>query len=122
MLRGRYDSHQERGGGGNKAVELTKDPDVIARWNSMSFQDQISNIGSEVLRADRWKQKGNIKRMRAYYDVAISFLSLSIIDPKNAAKRSELNRCIDELEDYFVGENSRGTTSEKLREYYDTFL
>ena len=88
----------------------------------MSIQDQISNIGSEVLRADRWKQKGNHERMRTYYDTAISFLCLSIRDPKNAGGRNELNLCIDELADYFIGENLWGTTSETLKKYYNAFL
>lgn len=103
-------------------VALTKNPKVMEKWFSMTIQEQISNIGSEVLRADRWKQKGNRERMRAYYDAAISFLCLSIRDPKNAAGKNELNLCIDELADYFIGENRWGTTSETLRKYYNAFL
>lgn len=103
-------------------VTLTKNPEVIGRWNSMTIQEQISNIGSEVLRADRWKQKGNMERMRSYFDTAISFLCLSIRDPKNEAGKNELNLCIDELADYFIGENIWGTTSETLRKYYNAFL
>ena len=37
-------------------------------------------------------------------DGAISFLILSIRDPKNAAGKNELNLCIDELADYFIGQ------------------
>lgn len=103
-------------------VKLTSDSEVIKRWNSMTIQEQISNIGSEVLRADRWKQKGNMERMRSYYDVAISFLCLSIRDPKNAAGKNELNLCIDELADYFIGDNKWGTTIETLKKYYNAFL
>jgi len=101
---------------------LIKNQDVINKWNAMTIQEQISNIGSEVLRADRWKQKGNEEKMRAYYDAAISFLILSIRDPKNVAGRDELNLCIDELADYFIGENRWGTTSETLKRYYNAFL
>ncbi len=101
---------------------LIKNPDVIKKWFSMTIQEQISNIGSEVLRADRWKQKGNKERMRSYYDTAISFLCLSIKDPKNAAGKNELNLCIDELADYFIGDNIWGTTSEVLKKYYNAFL
>ena len=103
-------------------VKITKDPEVIKKWNSMTIQEQISNIGSEVLRADKWKQKGNKERMRSYYDAAISFLCLSIRDPKNAAGKNELNLCIEELADYFIGENRWETTSETLKKYYNAFL
>ncbi len=103
-------------------VALTRNPEVISKWFSMSIQEQISNIGSEVLRADRWKKKGNYERMRSYYDTAISFLCLSLRDPKNSAGRNELSLCIDELADYFIGENRWGTTSETLEKYYNAFL
>lgn len=103
-------------------VKITRDPEVIKKWNSMTIQEQISNIGSEVLRADKWKQKGNKERMRSYYDAAISFLCLSIRDPKNAAGKNELNLCIEELADYFIGENRWETTSETLKKYYNAFL
>lgn len=103
-------------------VSLTHNPEVIEKWFQLSIQEQISNIGSEVLRADRWKQRGNQERMRTYYDTAVSFLCLSIRDPKNAAGKTELNLCIDELADYFIGENLWGTTSETLQRYYNAFL
>ena len=102
--------------------KLLKNPEIIEKWFSMTIQEQISNIGSEVLRADRWKQKGNNAKMRAYYDAAVSFLILSIRDPKNRAGKNELNLCIDELADYFIGENQSGTTSETLKRYYNAFL
>ena len=46
----------------------------------------------------------------------------SIIDPKNRAIAGELNLCIDELADYFIGKNSWQTTSETLKRYYNAFL
>ena len=88
----------------------------------MSVGEQISNIGSEVLRADKWKTRGDEKRMRGFYNTAVRFLRLSIIDPKNTAIIGELNLCIDELADYFIGNNTWQTTSETLKRYYNAFL
>ena len=54
--------------------------------------------------------------------VCYFLLRLSIIDPKNRAIAGELNLCIDELADYFIGKNSWQTTSETLKRYYNAFL
>ena len=42
--------------------------------------------------------------------------------PKNKNRISEFDLCIDELADYFIGENKWNTTSEKLERYYNSFL
>ena len=95
---------------------------VKQKWFSLSIGEQISNIGSEVLRADKWKARGDSKRMRGFYNAAISFLLLSKKDPKNASIVNELDLCIDELADYFIGDNKWQTSSETLKRYYNAFL
>ena len=101
---------------------MINNPQIQEKWFSMTIGEQISNIGSEVIRADKWKARGDTKRMRGFYNAAIRFLRLSIIDPKNSAVVSELNLCIDELADYFIGDNIWQTSSETLRRYYNAFL
>ena len=101
---------------------IINNKEVRQKWFSMSVGEQISNIGSEVLRADKWKTRGDEKRMRGFYNTAVRFLRLSIIDPKNTAIIGELNLCIDELADYFIGNNTWQTTSETLKRYYNAFL
>lgn len=101
---------------------ILKNRQVMETWFSMPISEQISNIGSEVLRADKWKQRGNEARMRGFYNAAIRFLRLSIMDPKNHALVGELNLCIDELADYFIGRNIWQTSSETLKRYYNAFL
>lgn len=91
-------------------------------WFNMSVEKQISNIGSEVNRAIQWKNKGNDKRKEGFCAKAIEFLSLSLQDPKNAKRKTELSFCIEELIDYFYGCNIYNTTDEILMKYYDAFL
>ncbi len=43
-------------------------------------------------------------------------------DPKNQYRKGELDGCINELKDYFMGENLYGTTEEQLVNYYDAFI
>ena len=98
------------------------DKDIRTTWFEMPVSMQISNIGSEVSRAINWKNKGNEKRKVGFCEKAIEFLELSMEDPKNKHRAGEFSYCIEELKDYFLGENVYGTTDEMLHKYYDAFL
>lgn len=96
--------------------------DNSINWFNMSVGDQIANIGSEVNRAINWKNKGNRSREINFCNKAIEFLELIKSDPKNKYRLNELDGCIEELRDYFLGENVYNTTDEMLRKYYDSFI
>ena len=98
------------------------DIETINTWYDMPVTMQISNIGSEVSRAIRWKNKDNTQRMIMFCEKAIEFLELSISDPKNEHRVQEFEFCIEELKDYFMGNNIYETTDEMLSKYYDAFL
>lgn len=98
------------------------DSDLRTTWFKMPVTLQISNIGSKVNRAIKWKNNGNQKRAEAFCEKAIYFLRLSIQDPKNSHRVGEFSFCIEELTDFFLGENIYGTTDEMLRKYYDVFI
>ncbi len=83
---------------------------------------QISNIGSEVNRAIRWKNKNDPEKMISFYKKAIELLRLTEKDPKNLHRIHELHFCEEELADYFLGENLYGTTEQMLNKYYDAFI
>lgn len=91
-------------------------------WFNMSFEVQISNVGSEVHRAIRWKNRGKEKGKIEFCQKAIEFLNVMKEDPKNEQRKEEIDFRITELEDYFLGNNDRNTTDEMLIEYYDSFL
>ena len=95
---------------------------TIKKWYEMPVSMQISNIGSEVNRAIRWKNNDNQQRMKMFCEKAIEFLELSISDPKNKHRINEFEFCIEELKDYFFGDNIYETTDEMLNKYYDAFL
>ena len=98
------------------------DKDLRTTWFEMPVGMQISNVGSEVSRAISWKNRGNEKRKVGFCNKAIEFLQLSIEDPKNIHRIGELSFCIEELKDYFLGDNLYNTTDEMLRKYYDAFI
>ncbi len=96
--------------------------DRNVNWYAMPIGVQISNVGSEVHRAIRWKKKGDIQKKNSFCKKAIEFLEVMKMDPKNKCRKGELECCIDELRDYFLGENLYNTTEEQLVKYYDAFL
>lgn len=98
------------------------DSQIRETWFEMPVTMQISNIGSEVSRAISWKNKGNEKRKLGFCDKAVEFLELSMQDPKNAHRVEEFRFCVEELLDYFKGDNVYGTTDEMLHKYYDAFI
>lgn len=48
------------------------------RWAEMSFFEQMGNIGSEVSRACRWKEKGKPEMMRKAFEQALELLDFTI--------------------------------------------
>ena len=63
-----------------------------------------------------------MSRKNGFCAKSIEFLELMKADPKNQYRKGELDGCINELKDYFMGENLYGTTEEKLVNYYDAFI
>lgn len=96
--------------------------DRTMRWFEMGIGEQISNIGSEVNRAIKYKNKNDEGKKKRFYEKAVELLELTCADPKNKFRLGELRFCIEELTDYFAGENFYNTTDEMLRKYYDAFL
>ena len=91
-------------------------------WFAMPVSMQISNIGSEVSRAIRYKNKGDEAKATNFCNKAIEFLQLIEEDPKNKHRKGEFDFCIEELKDYFLGDNEYHTNDMMLKKYYDAFL
>lgn len=96
--------------------------DRVMRWFAMPISEQISNIGSEVNRAIKYKNKNESEKATRFCLKAIELIRLSEEDPKNINRINELNFAAEELEDYFIGDNLYGTTPNVLIRYYDAFL
>jgi len=94
--------------------------DRDVKWFQMSIGEQISNIGSEVARA--LKYKDNEKKMLNFLNKAIELIERSQRDPKNRYRIAELGFCKEEMLDYFIGANIYQTTPEQMMKYYDAFL
>jgi hypothetical protein len=91
------------------------------RWKELSFIEQMANIGSEVERTIRWKEKGNLDYSRRAFERALELLDLTMGDGKNKNRLREIVRVREALADYFAFENFYLSTDEKWKNYFLSF-
>lgn len=94
---------------------------AAGRWKEMTFFQQMANVGSEVERAIKWKEKNNRDYSRMAFERALELLDLTIEDKKNIKKLKELLRLREALADYFAFKNEYKSTDISWRNYFYAF-
>ncbi|MBI2070923.1 MAG: hypothetical protein HYT79_10030 [Elusimicrobia bacterium] len=99
----------------------TNHPELAAgRWHALSLFNQLGNVGSELSRAIRWKEKdpplfdGAMTR-------ALELLDLTIADPRWHGRLKELVRAREFLCDAWLGGPEYGSKLEDLNRYFFEF-
>jgi hypothetical protein len=92
---------------------------TVESWGAMPFLKRLSNIGSEVQRAIKWKDKSNL----AYGDLAfIRALELFDLTYKTELTNSQLNelcRLREAWIDFYKYQNEYKTDSKFWQNYFD---
>lgn len=91
------------------------------RWNERSIIEQMANIGCDIERAIRWRNKGELIDSRNAFERALELLQFTIADPKNRKRLKELCRLKEVLIDYFVYDNEYCSTDEAWQNYFFNF-
>lgn len=91
------------------------------RWNNLSFVEQMANVGSEVERTIKWKERNNADYSRKSFERSLELLDLTIADEKNKKRLKELTRTRESLADFFVFENEYKSTNETWQKYFLAF-
>ncbi|MFQ3676265.1 MAG: hypothetical protein SNJ64_06980 [Endomicrobiia bacterium] len=91
------------------------------RWFELTFFEQMANIGSEVVRAIKWKNK-NVVYSKLAIERALELLYLTIEDKKNISRLKELTRLYEVLVDYFYYDNEYGSTDILWEKYFFPFM
>ena len=91
------------------------------RWFELSLIEQLANIGTDIERAIRWKQKGNAEYSRQAFDRALDLIYLTVEDPKNIKRLKEILRTREALIDHFVYDNDYNTTEQQWQKYFYQF-
>lgn len=88
------------------------------RWNEFTILDQMANVGAEVGRTIKWREKGNKEMsVNALYR-GLELLDLTIQDKKNKKSLKELLRVREALVDFFIGDNVYKSTESIWNKYF----
>lgn len=90
-------------------------------WFKLSLLSQLANIGSEVIRALRWRAKKNEAYAQAAFERSLELFDLTITDPKNLNRLKEVLRAREAWVDFFAYDNSYHSTAEQWEKYFLAF-
>lgn len=89
------------------------------KWLTMSLNEQLGNVGSEIGRAANWKKKGDSEHMKHALERGLELLDITIADDRWAgSRRKELCRVREVVKDTFYGDNEYKDTPEALEKYF----
>ena len=94
---------------------------AAGRWNTLSLVEQLGNIGSEVERTLRWKEKGREEYAAQAMDRALELFALTLSCPGNKGRLREIARAKEVFLDFVCGDNEYASTAESLRRYFLPF-
>lgn len=88
------------------------------RWDQFTLLEQMANIGAEVGRSIKWKDKGNREMsMNALYR-CLELIDLTIKDKKNKSSLKELLRVREAIIDFLIGENIYKSSNSIWEKYF----
>lgn len=94
---------------------------AAGRWFELSLIEQLANVGADVERCIRWKQKGSNEYAVAALERALDLIYLTVEDPKNRDRLKEVLRTREALIDHFLYDNEYNTTIEQWQKYFYQF-
>ena len=90
-------------------------------WHNLSFFEQMANVGSEVERAIKWKNKKKPERSQLAFFRALELMDFTISDKNNINRLGELCRTREVLVDYFFADNQYKSTDVLWQKYFRAF-
>jgi hypothetical protein len=94
---------------------------AAGRWQTLSFFEQMANIGSEIERTISWKRKKSSEYAQRAFERALELIDLTILDNRNKSRLREIVRVREALADFFVFDNVYNTTSQQWQKYFLSF-
>jgi hypothetical protein len=91
------------------------------KWQEMSFTAQMANIGSEVVRAIKWKNKNNPAYFQPAFERMLELIDLTVADSKNRHRLKEVLRAREMLVDYLIYDNVYHSTDQQWEKYFYYF-
>ncbi len=90
------------------------------RWKSLTLLEQLGNIGSEISRAIRWKEKDALLYEKAFYR-ALELIDLTLADSRWNHRLKEVARLRELLCRNYMEEQTFKTDFATLNDYCTSF-
>lgn len=93
------------------------------RWWELTLAQQLGNVGSEVSRTLKWRER-NPKIAQGAFERCLELMDLTLADPRHlrsVSRLRELARTREVLVDFFAGSNIYGSTESSLQRSFDAF-
>ena len=94
---------------------------AAGRWFELSLIEQLANVGSDVVRTIKWRNKKNSDYSKKAFERALELLDLTAADPKNRYRLKEILRIREALVDYFLFDNDYSSTDKLWEKYFYNF-
>jgi hypothetical protein len=95
---------------------------AAGRWHTLTLNEQLGNVGSEVGRAIRAKERRDHTRLQGAMERALELLDLTLTDDRwRGPRRREIARAREVVCDFLVGDNDYASTGESLDAYFFAF-
>ena len=89
------------------------------RWQEMSFCEQMANIGSEVSRTIKWKEKNNPNQSQKAFERALELIDITLTTNLRRTALIELCRLRENLCEEYFKPDTKGI--EKINKYLFQF-
>ena len=96
---------------------------AAGKWYKLSFLEQMGNIGSEVERTIKWREKGNEEYAKMAFIRSLELIDLTLCSKHiNYPKRKELARSREAWVDFIYFNNQYRTNSKQWRNYFNQII
>jgi len=91
------------------------------KWFKLSLSEQLANIGSEVIRAMKWHQKGEKEHFEKAIERALELFDLTLSDQRWKNRAKEIARMREVICDFFYCGNQYNSNLLSLDNYFFHF-
>ena len=91
-------------------------------WRNMSFLEMMGNIGSEVERTIKWKEKRNEEYSKLSFFRSLELFWLTLDSQLTSSQIKEVARAREIWIDFVYFENEYKTEAEQWRKYFNQFI
>ncbi len=91
------------------------------RWSTLSFAQQMGNIGSEIARARHWEKQNDALSRDKALERALELLDLSLDSTKRLSQLKEMTRLREVVAAWYLRQDDYDINKASLEDYCITF-